>query len=74
VASVSPSGVVLVVANGAAEAGRERARRLGPVRRRRAETGATAGGDSRVGEPLGEGSNVFGIRGSIVFSPFFSFL
>ena len=43
-ASVSPSGVVLVVANGAAEAGRERARRLGPVRRRRAETGAAAGG------------------------------
>ena len=32
-----------------------------------------AGGDSRVGEPLGEGSNVFGIRGSIVFSPFFLF-
>ena len=43
-ASASPSGVVLVVANGTAEAGRERARQLGPVQRRQAETGAAAGG------------------------------
>jgi len=45
VASASPSGVVLVVANGAAEAGKERA----AARARAAE----AGGDRRDGRRAG---------------------